>query len=110
MARHVADCLEQFNTGVDKVLQARQMLMSDSRLSTSDKEKLLIALENSIHQARKRLEASPVDERAEPEGGRADSPHSVHSARPPPPLDANFLAQHGHQLIALLQQNMAKQN
>lgn len=26
MARHVADCLEQFNTGVDKVLQARQMV------------------------------------------------------------------------------------
>lgn len=26
MAKHIAECLEQFNTGLDKVLQARQLV------------------------------------------------------------------------------------
>lgn len=30
MAKHIAECLEQFNTGLDKVLQARQLVSLQS--------------------------------------------------------------------------------
>ncbi|VDM40307.1 unnamed protein product [Toxocara canis] len=129
MARHVAECLKQFNTGLDMILQARQLLESSQHLPSDDRETMLRILNQGIRTGRKRLDVT--DDRYEPDGGRSDSPNSISSQRPnathPSPggdhpqqmtstalagdIDpAVFFQQHGHQLLALLQQNMAKQN
>uniref|UniRef100_A0A915B6I2 Mitogen-activated protein kinase-binding protein 1 n=1 Tax=Parascaris univalens TaxID=6257 RepID=A0A915B6I2_PARUN len=129
MARHVAECLKQWNTALDMVLQARQLLESAQNLPADDREMMLRILDRGIRTGRKRLDV--VDDRYEPDGGRSDSPSSLSSQRPnathashdsahpqqvtPTAVTGDvdpmlFFQQHGHQLLALLQQNMAKQN
>ncbi|VDD88387.1 unnamed protein product [Enterobius vermicularis] len=56
MARHIAECLEQFNTSLDKVLQARQLLESTQDLPPDDKDRMLRVLNQAIKTGRKRLE------------------------------------------------------
>ncbi len=108
-------------------------LEKSAELPHDDKQELLQMLNRAIKSAKKRLELSTAEEsRVEPEGGRSDSPNSVHNARYPIQqqlssattmtsspggtnlitIDQNFLATHGPALLtALLQQNnMAKQN
>uniref|UniRef100_A0A0M3IN42 GAT domain-containing protein n=1 Tax=Ascaris lumbricoides TaxID=6252 RepID=A0A0M3IN42_ASCLU len=123
MARHVAECLKQWNTALDMVLQARQLLESAQNLPADDREMMLRILDRGIRTGRKRLDV--VDDRYEPDGGRSDSPNSVathasHGSAHPQQMTPTaitgdvdptlFFQQHGHQLLALLQQNMAKQN
>ncbi|CAG9531002.1 unnamed protein product [Cercopithifilaria johnstoni] len=129
MAKHIAECLEQFNTGLDKVLQARQLLETSQELPADDRETMLRLLNQAMRTSLKRMEYN--DDRYEPDGRYSESPNSLASQRQCAPVQqlsntndgnasfhnitnnmdpAEFFQQHGQQLLALLQQNMAKQN
>ncbi|EFO26710.1 hypothetical protein LOAG_01775 [Loa loa] len=129
MAKHIAECLEQFNTGLDKVLQARQLLETSQELPAGDRETMLRLLNQAMRTSLKRMEYN--DDRHDPDGRHSESPNSLPGQRQCAPVqqfcDANngnanlhnitssmdpaeFFQQHGQQLLALLQQNMAKQN
>ncbi|KAL3985985.1 hypothetical protein ACH3XW_40915 [Acanthocheilonema viteae] len=129
MAKHIAECLEQFNTGLDKVLQARQLLETSQELPVDDRETMLRLLNQAMRTSLKRMEYN--DDRYEPDGRHSESPNSLGGQRQCAPIQqlcgtndgnanfhnitnnvdpAEFFQQHGQQLLALLQQNMAKQN
>ncbi|VDK87119.1 unnamed protein product [Litomosoides sigmodontis] len=125
MAKHIAECLEQFNTGLDKVLQARQLLETSQELPTDDRETMLRLLNQAMRTSLKRMEYN--DDRYEPDGRHSESPNSLGGQRQCAPAQelystnssfhntssmdpTEFFQQHGQQLLALLQQNMAKQN
>ncbi|VDN51183.1 unnamed protein product [Dracunculus medinensis] len=121
MARHVAECLEQFNTGLDKVLQARQLLEGSQHLPVDDRKLMMRVLNQAIRTGRKRLS---VQDEHETDGRSNDNPNNFSNlcqgiASLPTSNEmsmssqidpATFLQQHGHQLLMFLQQNMAKQN
>uniref|UniRef100_A0A0R3QMV7 Rho-GAP domain-containing protein n=1 Tax=Brugia timori TaxID=42155 RepID=A0A0R3QMV7_9BILA len=127
MAKHIAECLEQFNTGLDKVLQARQLLETSQELPADDRETMLRLLNQAMRTSLKRMECN--DDRYDPDGRHSESPNSLPGQRQCVPqlsstsdgnanfhnitsnIDpAEFFQRHGQQLLALLQQNMAKQN
>ncbi|EJW83802.1 hypothetical protein WUBG_05286 [Wuchereria bancrofti] len=129
MAKHIAECLEQFNTGLDKVLQARQLLETSQELPADDRETMLRLLNQAMRTSLKRMECS--DDRYDPDGRHSESPNSLPGQRQCAPVQqlcstsdgnanfhnitsnidpAEFFQRHGQQLLALLQQNMAKQN
>uniref|UniRef100_A0A8R1Y601 Uncharacterized protein n=1 Tax=Onchocerca volvulus TaxID=6282 RepID=A0A8R1Y601_ONCVO len=127
MAKHIAECLEQFNTGLDKVLQARQLVKTSQELPADDRETMLRLLNQAMRISLKRMECN--DDRYDPDGRHSESPNSLSGQRAPGQQlcgtsDGNanfhnvtssvdpteFFQQHGQQLLALLQQNMAKQN
>lgn len=129
MAKHIAECLEQFNTGLDKVLQARQLLETSQELPADDRETMLRLLNQAMRTSLKRMECN--DDRYDPDGRHSESPNSLPGQRQCVPVQqlsstsdgnanfhnitsnidpAEFFQRHGQQLLALLQQNMAKQN
>ncbi|VDN84406.1 unnamed protein product [Brugia pahangi] len=129
MAKHIAECLEQFNTGLDKVLQARQLLETSQELPADDRETMLRLLNQAMRTSLKRMECN--DDRYDPDGRHSESPNSLPGQRQCAPVQqlsstsdgnanfhnitsnmdpAEFFQRHGQQLLALLQQNMAKQN
>ncbi|VDN05485.1 unnamed protein product [Thelazia callipaeda] len=92
MAKHIAECLEQFNTVLDKVLQARQLvnitflipyrlknekmfLETSPDLPVDDRETMLRLLNQAMRTGRKRMECS--DDRYDPDGRHSESPNSL---------------------------------
>uniref|UniRef100_A0AC34F5M6 Uncharacterized protein n=1 Tax=Panagrolaimus sp. ES5 TaxID=591445 RepID=A0AC34F5M6_9BILA len=128
MAMHLYECIEQFNTACDKILGARQLIDTDTSLTTNDREKLLKLVNKSISQGRGRLEnfdqattISSSSNRTTTLSGGTGSNASMgapsHLASPSPTpseprlnIDANFINRYGPQIMHLLQENMSKQN
>uniref|UniRef100_A0A914XWS1 Uncharacterized protein n=1 Tax=Panagrolaimus superbus TaxID=310955 RepID=A0A914XWS1_9BILA len=130
MAMHLYECIEQFNTACDKILGARQLIDTDTSLTTNDREKLLKLVNKSILQGRGRLDnfdqsttttISSSSNRTTTLSGGTGSTASMggpsHLASPSPTpseprlsIDANFINRYGPQIMHLLQENMSKQN
>jgi hypothetical protein len=129
MAMHLYECIEQFNTACDKILGARQLIDTDTSLTSNDREKLLKLVNKSILQGKGRLDTfdqgatiSTSSNRTTTLSGGTGSNASMgapsHLASPSPTpsepnkisIDANFINRYGPQIMHLLQENMSKQN
>ena len=129
MAMHLYECIEQFNTACDKILGARQLIDTDTSLTSNDREKLLKLVNKSISQGKGRLDTfdqgatiSSSSNRTTTLSGGTGSNASMggpsHLASPSPTpsepnkisIDANFINRYGSEIMHLLQQNMSKQN
>ncbi|MFH4974978.1 hypothetical protein AB6A40_001687 [Gnathostoma spinigerum] len=119
MARHIKECLDQYRTVVDKLLQARRMLLSSSQLPEDDRDVMLKHLDNEIKSGCERLGDRNGSEDSSSSLNDPQPNSGVPSGTPLNPVmpnisttdvDSSAFLQHVPQLIALLRQNMAKQN